>query len=385
MISLRMIKNILTLPFALGKAVIQYFTIGTIYQKTSKEFNTLSKNLHLTFESHLANHFELSDIPSVVYQPFTKLLEKVKSYPIVKDGKLNHYGEKLNKNSYWLTKNKGDQVLVFYHGGGYALNMFDSQFMGILSLYHSLPEQTKSKLSVLVLDYTLTFNENGKYPTQIYEALECYKQLLDSGYTKINFIGDSAGGNLVLAVSRFLSYREDALRYFSSFKDFDFEQFRPITVMPNSAILISPWVEPANDHTNKRGIDLTGDLGAKTGEMGRWYLDSTPNDNQLDGWVKYTGIPETYLNQIDYFSNGKSILVYGDRESLRDGIETFIDTVNSFGDMKVYIEEGGIHDGLFYVEALDFIGPVSIDTIRKACNDKFGLSIARDFLTSVVE
>lgn len=329
MLSIRFLFRILTLPVCLVKTTIQYYTVGTIYSTTNREFNSLFKNIQLAAECHLANNFSLSDIPIVVYKPLPKLLNSFKSNPMVSKGQLNHFGEKFTDNSYWITKNEGaSNVLIYLHGGGFALNCFDAQLAGFIMLYHALPKEVQKKYSFLVLDYSLSFQPEGKFPTQIYQTLQVYSKLVTEEKVKVHLLGDSAGGNLAIAVSKFLSKSEDN-KYFDKFPEYDFKQFQTILVQPESCILISPWVQPLHYNTNVTNVDNTGDLGARSPEMGFWYIDGITNDEELANWISFSKLDASKYKGIEYLKTGKSMMIYGEREVLRDGMEIFSDKINS--------------------------------------------------------
>ncbi|CAH6722575.1 putative steryl acetyl hydrolase mug81 [[Candida] jaroonii] len=387
MISFNFLLRILRIPGVILSTTIQYFTIGTIYTKTNREFNTLYKNVHLAVENCLANQFQLTDIPLVVYQPMSKLFRKFKSNPMVKSGNLPGYGGVFDETvkSQWFVKNEGSKdVLLFFHGGGFALNCFDAQFAGVLMLYHALPEDKKSKFSILGLDYTLTFEEDGQFPVQLYEALVVFKKLLSQGFENIHLIGDSAGGNLVLTLSRFIAYPEEALKYFSKFDKYDFKSFN-ISVQPKSAVFISPWVQPLHLNSNVHGVDTTGDLGARTTIMGDWLIEGVSTDkSDFEDWITFTKTDPSKYMEIDFFKNRHSLCIYGSREVLRDGIESFVKIIESFGNMETHLEPGGIHDGLFYVESLDYLGNGGQLAIDGKFNDKYALSRVVDFYNRIL-
>lgn len=384
MISGRFILRIITLPACILKTVIQYFTVGTVYSTTNKEFNTLYKNVHLAVEHHLANNFQLTDIPQVVYKPMEKLITQFKSNAIVTQGNLKHFGEPFTENSYWMVRNeKALNVLIYLHGGGYALNCFDTQFAGFLMIYHALPEEVQQDYSFLIVDYTLSFNPNGKFPAQIYETLMAYSKLTQElNDPAIHLIGDSAGGNLAIAVCKYLS-KSDDIDYFDRFPNYDFKQFDGIKSQPSSCILISPWVQPLHYNTNNSNVDTTGDLGAKSPEMGFWYIEGVENDDSLANWISFSKIHANKFGNIECFKNGRAMMIYGEREVLRDGMEAFAEKINQVGTLKTYMEPGGIHVGLFYVESLDYIGSGGSKAVEKQFDGKFSLPKVTEFLSTV--
>lgn len=386
MLSLPFISRILTLPLVLVKTVVLYYTTGTVYSRTNTEFNTLFKNIQLTIESHFGDVFQLSDIPIILYKPMDIVLNKTKSNPMVSKGDLKHFGEKVDQHSYWINKidaDKSSHVLIYFHGGGYSLPCFDAQLCGFIMMHHALPEDVKDKLSFVVSDYSLAYNPDCKFPRQIFETLELYSELLKQGYTKIHLIGDSAGGNLAIALLRCLSYPEE-LSYFDKYPQYDFKQFTSLKTNPASVILISPWVQPLSPDAAPTDIDTSGDLGATRKAMGEWYIGDSPEDEELKQWVDFSRIGAEKFENIELFKNNRAICIYGERENLRRGIENFLDKINSFGSIKSYLEKGGIHVGLFYVESLDFLGYGGQKAIDKQFDNKFSLNIVTDFLTLVV-
>lgn len=364
---------------------MEYYTIGTIYSQTNKEFNTLYKNVHLAVESHLANNFELYDIP-LISQPLSKLFNKFKSNPMVLKGNLKQYGTHYDAGvkSQWFVNNHQQDVILFLHGGGYALNCFDAQFAGILMIYHALPSHLKSKVSILAVDYTLTFEPNGKFPRQLYDALLVYKKLLQDGYTKIHLLGDSAGGNLAVVMARFIAYPQEAQDYFSKYDGYDFAQFTNLA-QPTSCVLISPWVQPLHVTTNKRKLNNVGDLGARTADMGEWMIQGvSSNKADFQDWITLTQTTLDKFSKIDYFTNGKCLVIYGAREVLRDGIEEFNDLIKEIGNPTVILEAGGVHDAVLYVESLDYLGRGGQLAIDGKFDDKFGLTQIVDFYDKII-
>lgn len=142
---------------------------------------------------------------------------------------------------------------------------------GILALYHSLESLVKEELSVLIIDYSLTIH-NKTYPTQLQEALEAYGKLASDGYTNINMLGDSAGGNLALVMCRFIAYPAEAKKHFSQF---DLQFNYGALPQPKSLVLVSPWVQPATISVlpTRHGSNIDGDLASGGTTMGDWYVN----------------------------------------------------------------------------------------------------------------
>ncbi len=109
------------------------------------------------------------------------------------------------------------KVLIFTHGGGFAVGSADS--------HRKLAAHFAKALGAncLVLNYRLA--PEHPYPAQIDDVVAVYKALLAQGISaeNISTIGDSAGGNL--AISSVLKMRELGL------------------ALPGSVIAMSPWID----------------------------------------------------------------------------------------------------------------------------------------------
>lgn len=110
-----------------------------------------------------------------------------------------------------------DQVLLYFHGGGYAL--------GGLSTHRTMVSDLSraSGRRAILIDYRLA-PENA-FPAAVEDAVIAYRWLLDSGVPAANIClaGDSAGGGLTVAT--LLSLKEQGIE------------------LPAGAVCISPWVD----------------------------------------------------------------------------------------------------------------------------------------------
>lgn len=374
MVSLKFLLHALTIPVVVARTVIQYFTVGTVYSRTNAQFkNSLKNNIYISVLYHLTHTYNQGDVRTFIRVPLAKIFAKYKDHYLLKS--LVGYGDDFTDKSKWLVKQASkDHVLVFIHGGGYALNIFDSQFWGIVGLYHGVP--SRSKLSVLVVDYSLT-TQGLTYPTQIRECLDVYAKLVAEGYKNIHFVGDSAGGNMSLALTRIAAYPEDAQAHFSRFKQFEDYQW-PTLPQPQTLLLVSPWVEPlyAPKLPTSYGIDTYGDLGAVSTEMAEWYIGDLPI-SEVNEWFNFarTDYSKHWAHVDALNDKRRNLVLMGEREVLRDGVEDFIKLFDNTIEYRV--EDGGIHDNLFYVEGREFADHA--DTIPRV-DDKFGIHNVGQFL-----
>ena len=154
MITPGFVWKVITIPITALKTFLQYFTVGTVYQRTSHEFkSSLWKNIHLAIECHLAGNLHKVDVQTFVYRPVSEVFKQFENNPMVAG--LNNFGKKLEERSYWIVQNEAEgpekeDVIVYLHGGGYLLNIFESQFVTFIAFYYSLPEETRKKTSISV-------------------------------------------------------------------------------------------------------------------------------------------------------------------------------------------------------------------------------------------
>lgn len=388
MFSLRFLSRLLTAPIPILVTLFKYFTVGTVYQKTNKEFqNSLYKNIHLSVECHLANQYNRKDVALLLYTPVSTLFNKYKASPLAKG--LSGYGEKINDRTYWVTRaEKGTRkntVILFLHGGGFCLPTFAAQFLGIMGVYYAIPENKRANVSIAMLDYSLTCH-NKSYPTQVHEAVASYRTLVDLGYNDIILLGDSCGVNLSFTLTRYIAYPEEAEAHFSKFADFEWD-FSPLP-QPLNLILISPWVEPYTKPILDPDFDYTGDLGAIDTTMGDWYTEGVDRA-ELSQFVKFTDQSyEKHWSRVDAVNGtGRTLYIYGEREILRNGIERFADIISKDGQgkLEIYVEDGGVHDGMLYVESLDFMSQSGAQKAASGNFDgKFGYTLVGQFLKEVL-
>lgn len=88
---------------------------------------------------------------------------------------------------------KTDKVVLYIHGGGFVFGSADA-YAGLASKISA-----RLGLQVIVPDYALA--PEHPFPAGFNDVMACYEALLDQGYKgkDIALMGDSAGGNLILA------------------------------------------------------------------------------------------------------------------------------------------------------------------------------------------
>ncbi|SFV24943.1 alpha/beta hydrolase, partial [Micrococcus terreus] len=176
----------------------------------------------------------------------------------------------------WCLPAGGDasQVLLYTHGGGFSV--------GSASSHRKLAAHVAKALGVVsfVLDYRRA--PEHPHPAQVEDGVAVFDALLESGIKPENIttIGDSAGGNLAIAIALALK-----------------EQGKPA---PGQVIAFSPWVDMENKgetlHTNAATDALiTPELleGMIAGVLGGAVDPKTPLANPL--YADFSGFPRLYL------------------------------------------------------------------------------------------
>lgn len=190
----------------------------------------------------------------------------------------------------WLGNKKSKKVLIFFHGGGFQYPAVKPHFEFISGLVDSL-NAVGHDLSVFFLTYTLT--PYARYPTQLRQAVEALRYILvDTKRSPSDVImaGDSAGGNLTLAVLSHLSHPHP--------------EIEPIDINEHLAgiAVIGPWVTfdptlPSAQQNHKKDlVDIKS-----TERSGQAYLGGKEADNWNQqiltnaDWWKGTKIRDAFI------------------------------------------------------------------------------------------
>ena len=202
------------------------------------------------------------------------------------------------------------KVLLYTHGGGFAV--------GSASSHRKLAGHVAKALGAVsfVLDYRRA-PEFG-HPAQVEDGVAAFDALVASGIASedITTIGDSAGGNLAIAIALALK-----------------EQGKP---GPGSVIAFSPWLDMENTGetlvtNNDTDALITPELleGMIAGVLGDTVDPKTPLANPLYG--DFTGFPRLYVTA-------------GSVESLLDNSTRLAERAKAAGvDVTLSIGEGQQH------------------------------------------
>ncbi|GAQ47148.1 lipase/thioesterase family protein [Aspergillus niger] len=237
------------------------------------------------------------------------------------DGALGH----------WIGDPKADNILIWYHGGGFALPANRGYFQFFLNLITHLRKYHNKSLSIFTLTYTLA--PGATYPTQLRQATSALRHILTThSPSQILLGGDSAGGNLVGGVLSHLAHPHP--------------QIAPIPCEGTlrGAIMIAPWTSLASDYTDQE-IDSRGDLitPAVAGPWAQAYLGSGERDH-------YTDLSSASAEWFESFPVEKVLVCGGGREILLPVIEGFVEKLREGfkGEMEFCVGEGEGHVAPIY-------------------------------------
>ncbi len=190
---------------------------------------------------------------------------------------------------------RNDYVILYCHGGGYNTG----SFRYARSITNKLAEI--SAMGVFSFDYRLA--PEYPYPAALEDALESWKYLREQGWRpdQILIAGDSAGGNLALALTLKLKEKQKE--------------------MPKGLILFSPWTDltlQGNSHKEKAQIDpiLNADYMEKAVED---YAGMTDVNNPLVSplFGDFTGFPPVCIQV------GENEILLSDSEELMHRMEAY--------------------------------------------------------------
>ncbi|WP_098956602.1 alpha/beta hydrolase [Pseudonocardia sp. N23] len=201
------------------------------------------------------------------------------------------------------------QVLLYTHGGGFAV--------GSAASHRKLAAHVAKALgaTAFVLDYRRA--PEHPHPAQVEDGVAAFAALRDRGITDITTIGDSAGGNLAVAIP--LALREQGLP------------------LPTRIIAFSPWLDMENSGATLVTNDASDALitvplleGMIAGVLAEGRIDPrTPLANPLH--ADLTGLPPLYVNA-------------GAVEALVDNATRLADTARAAGvDVTLSVVDGMQH------------------------------------------
>jgi len=199
-----MIRNFfINVFFLLPVWVIELVSLFSKDIKRDYSFDAQSKILFAlmpNFDLHKVEDKEIPKVRDLINErrKNIRLAEKTKKNLEIKD----HFIGK-NKNlllrEYIPYKTDNDNIILYFHGGGYVLNSVDTHNATVS--YFSEKLRTK----IFSLEYSLS--PERKFPFAMNEALDSIDWLIEIGYKieNISLCGDSAGAHLAASITHHLA------------------------------------------------------------------------------------------------------------------------------------------------------------------------------------
>jgi epsilon-lactone hydrolase len=170
------------------------------------------------------------------------------------------------------------QVLVFLHGGGFAL--------GSSASHRKLAGHVASACGANAFVADFRRAPEHPYPAQLDDATAVFDALVDNGTSPadITFVGDSAGASIAIATT--LRMQRDGRR------------------APGLVITVSPWLDMENTGETLVSNDATDFLITREGLQGNIdrYLSggADPTDPLVNPlYADFTGFPPLYITAAD--------------------------------------------------------------------------------------
>ncbi|XXQ39092.1 Alpha/beta hydrolase fold-3 domain-containing protein [Plasmodiophora brassicae] len=209
-----------------------------------------------------------------------------------------------------------EPVIVYFHGGGYSTCSALTYVTGLSGIRKALKKIHNINMRIFSLEYSLA--PESKYPTQLNEAIAAIDYVAKEYPNRpIILMGDSAGGNLVLAVLQTLKKSpSDKLPWLKLYLIHAVDKAKELKNRVSAAILISPWVDiviPPTSHEANHAYDFTSIHTLK--RMTQWFLP--------DG----ADVKDPLLSPVFADLSGfcPMFIHYGGRESFASDIERFIE------------------------------------------------------------
>ena len=245
----------------------------------------------------------------------------------------------------------GEKLVYFLHGGGYIQC---SAHPGDVtaSISRGLLESIESVHRIFAIEYRLCSVESStavnSFPAALLDALAGYNYLVNViGFAPLDIIicGDSAGGNLALALTRYLVENQSSADV-------------NLPAPPAGMILLSPWSDLSesnhqpgssrfrNDNSDFINVD-EGYIATKMAFLGPHGLEASETNRYISPACIYPSF------KIDFIGFPRTFIIAGGAEVLLDQIKTLYQRmVKDLGSGNGVGENGG---KVRYLEAPDAI------------------------------
>ncbi|KAG5639419.1 hypothetical protein H0H81_002951 [Sphagnurus paluster] len=245
----------------------------------------------------------------------------------------------------------GEKVLYHLHGGGYIrLSAHPSDLTAVIA--RNILQYADSIHRSFSIEYRLSSHKpypvENPFPAALLDALAGYNYLVNIvGYKPKDIIiaGDSAGGNLAHALTRYLVEHQVV--------EITDPNFTPLPAPPGGLLLLSPWCDLSTSHEGPGGsthefivsdfIDSNTDY-AKAAFLGTLGMGAAV----YNPYISPASLDPALM--IDFKGFPRTLIVSGGAEVYYDQIATLRDRMaKDLGDELTYYEaKDGVHDYLIF-------------------------------------
>lgn len=235
---------------------------------------------------------------------------------------------------FWIGNKDAEYAMVYYHGGGFVMPGTGPH----LDMLMKWVQWSNNKLAIFCAAYTLA--PEKVYPTQISQSVEALRYVLSQpgrSPSKTLLGGDSAGGNLVIAV----------LSHISGHAHPQANIVKPLDLSEKlyGGVTIAPWTSSDDSRfasmTQFRNRDIVGPVNA------HYWTNTYKGHNGAVADDEYI-VPE--IANPNWWSSSKIssfLVVAGEHESLRDAIVSWSEKFQKGApdvDFKLVIGKRETHD-----------------------------------------
>ncbi|CAG7916733.1 unnamed protein product [Penicillium olsonii] len=234
----------------------------------------------------------------------------------------------------WLGNKNAKKVVIYYHGGGFAMPAIPGHFKFWLEMIRALNEGGHD-VAVFFLHYTLT--PHARYPTQLRQAVEALRYIVnETGRSPADVVigGDSAGGNLTSATILHLSHPHPEIDPL------------PLSAPLAGSFAYAPWTNFSNAGPSMKENAWKDII---TPELLDTWSSAYKGDKPADNWNEPFNAPA------EWWKDAKTehiLVVAGGDEILLSSIEQLAEKIKSvFPATTFIIGEDESHDSIYFVSA----------------------------------
>jgi acetyl esterase/lipase len=265
-----------------------------------------------------------------------------------------------NNKGFWIgNPESAKYAMVYYHGGGFVLPGMPPH-LDMLPLF---VKWSGGNLAVFCNAYTLA--PEGLYPLQIGESVEALRYVLSLPGRKPETTllgGDSAGGNLVLAV----------LSHISGHPHPNSKIVKPLQLSPDGqklhgAVMIAPWV--SSDVKRFKSMTQFARRDTVNGTCANYWIETYKGgaSEKDDEYIVPELAPASWWSGTEN-TLSSTLVTAGEHEALRDAILAFTtkfkEGTSGGATLKVVVGKKEVHDAP--------LGPkpdAELDRLGDACQE----------------